>query len=82
MCGISDAAAINLAGIPIVRIGYPFRSGDTLPQEFRDGLGGMGAVSPSDLVISIRQLIYILIDICTRTRSEVAQRRPTPSDIQ
>jgi hypothetical protein len=50
-----------------------------LPQEFRDGLGGMGAVSPSDLVISIRQLIYILIDICTRTRSEVEQRASTPS---
>lgn len=82
MSGISDAAAINLAGIPIVRIGYPFRSGETLPQEFRDGLGGMGAVSPSDLVISIRQLIYILIDICTRTRSEVAQRASMRSDIR
>jgi hypothetical protein len=79
MSGISDAAAISSAGIPIVRIGYPFRSGEMLPQEFRDGLGGMGAVSPSDLVISIRQLIYILIDICTRTRSEVEQRASTPS---
>lgn len=71
MCGISDAAAIARAGIPVVRIGYPFRSGETLPAEFRDGLGGMGAVAPSDLDGTIRQLIHIVVDTCTRDRCEL-----------
>jgi acetylornithine deacetylase/succinyl-diaminopimelate desuccinylase-like protein len=74
MCGISDAAAIARAGIPVVRIGYPFRSGDTLPPEFRDGLGGMGAVMPADLDVTIRQLIHIVVDACTRARAELDPR--------
>ncbi|MCZ8132239.1 MAG: hypothetical protein O9284_13215 [Steroidobacteraceae bacterium] len=72
MSGISDAAVIQRAGIPIVRIGYPFRSGEALPPEFRDGLGGMGAVAPADLVGTIRQMIHIVVDTCTRRRADLA----------
>jgi acetylornithine deacetylase/succinyl-diaminopimelate desuccinylase-like protein len=71
MSGISDAAAIQRAGIPTVRIGYPFRSGGDLPKEIRDGLGGMGAVAAADLVGTIRQLIHIVVDTCTRRRAEL-----------
>ncbi|MDZ4753514.1 MAG: M20/M25/M40 family metallo-hydrolase [Phycisphaerae bacterium] len=73
MSGISDAAGIQRAGIPIVRIGYPFRSGDALPEEFRDGLGGMGAAAAADLVGTVRQIIHIVVDTCTRTRHELTR---------
>lgn len=73
MSGISDAAAIRRAGIPTVRIGYPFRSGDALPEEFRDGLGGMGAVAAADLVGTVSQLIHIVVDTCTRRRQELTR---------
>jgi hypothetical protein len=77
MSGISDAASIQRAGIPIVRIGYPFRSGDALPAEFRDGLGGMGAVAAADLVCTVRQMIHIVVDTCMRTRSELTRMQST-----
>jgi len=75
MSGISDAPTIQRAGIPIVRIGYPFRSGDTLPADLRDGLGGMGVVQTSDLVGTIKQLIHIIVDSCTRPKAELSHLR-------
>src|SRR5262249_32208867 len=74
MSGQTDAAAICQLGIALVRIGFPFRTGASVPEEFSDGLGGMGVASVADLVVSIKQMIYILIDACTRTRQEVVSR--------
>ncbi len=71
MSGQTDAATICRLGLPLVRVGYPFIGDKAMPEEFRDGLGGMGCAVISDLIDPIRQLIHVLIDSCTRTRDEV-----------
>jgi len=59
-----------------MRSGQPARTGwvstpDKTPDEYRQGLGGMGVSFPPDLVTTCRKLVYSIIDTCTRTRTEV-----------
>jgi acetylornithine deacetylase/succinyl-diaminopimelate desuccinylase-like protein len=70
MSGQSDAAALNAAGVPLVRIGFPFGDDDSVPLELSDGLGGMGYMRVQTLGNVIRQLIYLIVDTCTRDRDE------------
>ena len=70
LSGQTDAATI----CQLVRVGYPYIGDKEMPEEFRDGLGGMGVAFVPDLIDPIRQIIYILIDSCTRTREEVGLR--------
>ncbi len=69
--GQTDASTICQLGIPLARIGYPFPGGDDVPPEFADGLGGMGVAFVSQLIDPCEELVYAIIDSCTRTRSEV-----------
>lgn len=71
MSGQTDAATICGLGIPLARIGYPFIGEKDMPAEFTEGLGGMGVACIPDLVVPCRELIYMIIDSCTRTRQEV-----------
>jgi acetylornithine deacetylase/succinyl-diaminopimelate desuccinylase-like protein len=68
MSGQTDAATICRLGIPVVRIGYPFIGEKEMPAEFAEGLGGMGVACIPDLILPCRELIYMIIDSCTRTR--------------
>lgn len=70
MAGQTDAAFINRAGFPLVRIGYPWVGEKDLPAEFAEGLGGMGVACIPDLEGPIKQAIYMVIDSCTRPRGE------------
>ena len=67
--GQTDAATINQLGIPIVRIGYPFAV--DMPEEYNEGLGGMGVARISDLIGPCESVIYSAIDTCTRDRIEI-----------
>jgi acetylornithine deacetylase/succinyl-diaminopimelate desuccinylase-like protein len=69
MAGQTDAATIRQLGIPLARIGYPFMDPENHPAEFADGLGGMGVAYIPDLLVPCRELIYLIIDSCTRTRA-------------
>ncbi len=71
MSGQTDAATICGMGIPLARIGYPFIGEKDMPPEFAEGLGGMGVACIPDLLVPCRELIYMIIDSCTRTRAEV-----------
>jgi hypothetical protein len=71
LSGQTDAAVLAKAGIPTVRIGYPFGVTDVTPDDLVDGLGGMGVADVSDLLASCRHLIYMVIDTCTRPRAEI-----------
>lgn len=73
MSGQTDAATICGMGIPLARIGYPFIGEKDMPEEFAEGLGGMGVACIPDLVVPCRELIYMIIDSCTRTREETCQ---------
>ena len=75
LSGQTDAATLCQLGLPLVRVGYPFIGDKVMPEEFRDGLGGMGCAVISDLIDPIRQLIHIVIDSCTRTRAEVGLKQ-------
>ena len=75
LSGQTDAATLCRLGLPLVRVGYPFIGDKAMPEEFRDGLGGMGCAIISDLIDPMRQLIHILIDSCTRTREEVGLKQ-------
>ncbi len=71
MSGQTDAATICQLGIPLVRIGYPSIGETETPEEFAEGLGGMGVAFIPDLIDPIKQIIYIIIDSCTRPRGEL-----------
>lgn len=70
LSGQTDAAAICKLGLPLVRIGYPWIGDKDMPEEFSEGLGGMGVSHIPDLVGTCKALIYSIIDTCTRTRLE------------
>lgn len=72
MSGQTDAAALTLGGIPTVRIGFPFGGDPRTPEALRDGLGGMGVTWPDALVTTVRQLLHIIVDTSTRSRTEIA----------
>lgn len=71
LSGQTDAATICRLGVPLVRIGYPWIGDKEMPEEFAEGLGGMGVANIPDLVATVQQIIYNIIDSCTRTRAEV-----------
>jgi acetylornithine deacetylase/succinyl-diaminopimelate desuccinylase-like protein len=71
MSGQTDAATICQLGIPLVRIGYPYIGEKDMPEEFFEGLGGMGVAFVPDLIDPCKQAIYIIIDSCTRSGAEV-----------
>lgn len=83
MSGQTDAAVLNAAGIPLVRIGFPFGDDDTEPLDLSDGLGGMGYMRVQILGDVIRQLIYLIVDTCTRDREETGiGARPAPERME
>jgi len=71
LSGQTDAAMINTLGIPLVRVGYPWIGDAQVPEEFSEGLGGMGVSNIDDLIKPIENIIYSIIDCCTRTREEI-----------
>jgi acetylornithine deacetylase/succinyl-diaminopimelate desuccinylase-like protein len=68
--GQTDGALIRRLGIPCARIGFPAPPRDC-PQEFRQGLGGMGVACIPDLVKTARAIMYSVIDTLTRPRDEL-----------
>ncbi len=68
--GQTDISMIRNLGIPTARTGWSSVP-DKTPDEYRQGLGGMGVSFPPDLVATCRKLVYSIIDTCTRTRAEV-----------
>ena len=68
--GQTDISMIRNLGIPTARTGWISTPAKT-PDEYRDGLGGMGVSYPPDLVAACRKLVYSIIDTCTRTREDV-----------
>src|SRR5579863_1334873 len=68
--GQTDGALIRRLGIPCARIGFPWPPRNC-PDEFREGLGGMGVASIPDLVKSARAILYAVIDTLTRPRADL-----------
>ena len=68
--GQTDISMIRNLGIPTARTGW-VSTPEKTPEEYRQGLGGMGVSFPPDLVATCRKLVYSIIDTCTRTRTEV-----------
>ncbi len=74
--GQTDISTIRNLGIPTARTGW-ISVPEATPEEYREGLGGMGVARASDLAHACRKLVYSIIDTCTRTRGEVGCiRRP------
>ena len=70
LSGQTDAATICKLGLPLVRVGYPWIGDKDMPEEFSEGLGGMGVSHIPDLIDPCKAVIYSIIDTCTRTRQE------------
>ncbi len=68
--GQTDISTIRNLGIPTARTGW-VPMPDAAPDEFREGLGGMGVTYAPGLAPACRKLVYSIIDTCTRTREEV-----------
>lgn len=71
LSGQTDATIMNKLGIPIVRVGFPWIGDAVMPEEFSDGLGGMGVCNIDDMLKPVENIIYSIIDCCSRTREEV-----------
>ncbi|MGH7932442.1 MAG: M20 family metallopeptidase [Candidatus Binataceae bacterium] len=68
--GQTDGALIRRLGIPCARIGFPWPPRNC-PDEYKQGLGGMGVAYVPDLMKSARAIMYAAIDTLTRTRTEL-----------
>jgi len=68
--GQTDISMIRNLGIPTARTGW-VSTPEKTPDEYLQGLGGMGVSFPPDLVATCRKLVYSIVDTCTRTRAEV-----------
>jgi acetylornithine deacetylase/succinyl-diaminopimelate desuccinylase-like protein len=68
--GQTDGALIRRLGIPCARIGFPWPPRNC-PEEFKQGLGGMGVAWIPDLIKCARAIIYAAIDTLTRRRDEL-----------
>jgi acetylornithine deacetylase/succinyl-diaminopimelate desuccinylase-like protein len=68
--GQTDISMIRNLGIPTARTGW-VSTPEKTPEEYRQGLGGMGVSFPPDFAVTCRKLVYSIIDTCTRTRAEV-----------
>jgi acetylornithine deacetylase/succinyl-diaminopimelate desuccinylase-like protein len=69
--GQTDGALIRRLGIPCARIGFPWPPRNC-PDEFKQGLGGMGVAWIPDLIKSARVIMYAVIDTLTRPRHELS----------
>ena len=72
--GQTDISMIRNLGIPTARTGW-ISTPEKTPDEYRQGLGGMGVSFPPDLVGTCRKLVYSIIDTCTRSRVDVRSLR-------
>jgi acetylornithine deacetylase/succinyl-diaminopimelate desuccinylase-like protein len=70
MGGQTDGALIRRLGIPCARIGYPWPPAGC-PDEFKEGLGGMGVASINDFIKSARAIMYVVIETLTRSRADL-----------
>ncbi len=68
--GQTDGALIRRLGIPCARIGFPWPP-HNCPEEFKQGLGGMGVAWIPDMIKSGRAIMYAVIDTLTRPRHEL-----------
>ena len=68
--GQTDGALIRRLGIPCARIGFPWPPRNC-PEEFKEGLGGMGVAWVPDLIKTARAVLYAAIDTLTRRRNEL-----------
>ena len=68
--GQTDISLIRNLGIPTARTGWQ-PVPDHAPEEFRQGLGGMGVAYAPDMAVACQKLVYSIIDTCTRTREDV-----------
>ncbi|HJU09816.1 MAG TPA: hypothetical protein VJ728_03015 [Candidatus Binataceae bacterium] len=68
--GQTDGALIRRLGIPCARIGFPWPPRNC-PEEFKQGLGGMGVAWIPDLIKTARAIMYSVIDTLTRPRREL-----------
>jgi len=68
--GQTDGALIRRLGIPCARIGFPWPPRNC-PEEFKQGLGGMGVAWIPDLIKSARAIMYAVIDTLTRPRPDL-----------
>jgi acetylornithine deacetylase/succinyl-diaminopimelate desuccinylase-like protein len=68
--GQTDISMIRNLGIPTARTGW-VSTPEKTPEEYVQGLGGMGVSFPPDLVAACCKLVYSIVDTCTRTRAEV-----------
>jgi acetylornithine deacetylase/succinyl-diaminopimelate desuccinylase-like protein len=68
--GQTDISTIRNLGIPTARTGW-VSTPDQTPDEYRQGLGGMGVSYPPDVLATCRKLVYSIVDTCTRTRADV-----------
>jgi acetylornithine deacetylase/succinyl-diaminopimelate desuccinylase-like protein len=68
--GQTDISMIRNLGIPTARTGW-VATPEKTPDEFRQGLGGMGVSYPPDLVATCRKIVYSIVDTCTRSRAEI-----------
>jgi acetylornithine deacetylase/succinyl-diaminopimelate desuccinylase-like protein len=68
--GQTDISMIRNLGIPTARTGW-VSTPEKTPEEYRQGLGGMGVSFPPDFAVTCRKLVYSIIDTCTRTRAGV-----------
>ncbi len=68
--GQTDGALIRRLGIPCARIGFPWPPRNC-PEEFKQGLGGMGVAWVPDLMKAARAIMYAVIDTLTRPRAKL-----------
>jgi acetylornithine deacetylase/succinyl-diaminopimelate desuccinylase-like protein len=68
--GQTDGALIRRLGIPCARIGFPWPPRNC-PEEFKQGLGGMGVAWVPDLIKSARAIMYAVIDTLSRPRPDL-----------
>lgn len=68
--GQTDISTIRNLQIPTARLGWTSPPANT-PAEFLEGLGGMGVSYIPDLLPACFKILHVVIDTCTRSRSEV-----------
>jgi len=68
--GQTDISLIRNLQIPTARIGWASPPAN-MPEEFAEGLGGMGVAYVPDFAIACRKVIHMVIDTCTRSRGDV-----------
>ena len=70
MSGQTDAAVMGKLGLKLVRVGYPWPGNAPAQPDCSEGLGGMGVQHVPDLLNAIQTILYVVIDTCSRLRSQ------------